>query len=52
MKIERREVHASIMRERVWEVVERELTTLDNPGLCIFCGEDAEGVEGDAEAEG
>jgi hypothetical protein len=35
--------------ERVCEAVERHHASLDNPGMCIFCGCDAEGVEPDAE---
>lgn len=30
------------------EAVERENETLDNPGFCLACGADAEGVEPDA----
>ena len=30
------------------EAVEHHQTTLDNPGFCIRCGEDAESVEPDA----
>ena len=42
------EAHPTITVERVAEAVEREATSLDNPGFCIACGEDAEGVEPDA----
>ena len=38
-----------ITLDRVVEAVERHNTSLDNPGFCIYCGADAEGVEGDAE---
>lgn len=41
-------LHESVTLERVLEAVERQHTTLDNPGLCIRCGADAEGVEPDA----
>lgn len=34
---------------RILEAVERASTTLDNPGFCIACGADAEGVEPDAQ---
>ena len=41
-------VHASITPDRVIEAVERQQSSLDNPGFCIACGEEAEGVEPDA----
>jgi hypothetical protein len=46
---ERREAHASVTAERVMEAAEREMTSLDNPGFCLACGEEAEGCEPDAE---
>lgn len=42
-------VHESVTLERVCEAVESYMTTLDNPGICILCGVDIEGVEPDAE---
>lgn len=42
-------VHKSITESRVLEAAEREMYSLDNPGLCIACGAEAEGVEPDAE---
>jgi len=30
------------------EAVERQMSSLDNPGFCIACGADAEGCEPDA----
>ncbi len=42
--------HPSITLERVMEAVERGHTSLDNPGLCIACGKDADGCEPDARA--
>ena len=48
MKINGIEMHASITAERIGEAVERELTSLDNPGFCINCGEEAMGCEPDA----
>jgi hypothetical protein len=47
--LERTLWHESITRERVAEMVERQATTLDNPGACLICGEEAMGVEPDAE---
>jgi hypothetical protein len=41
-------IHPSITVERVMEAVERHNSSLDNPGFCVACGEDAEGVEPDA----
>lgn len=44
--------HPSITAERVCAAVERQNTTLDNPGFCLACGEEAEGVDPDAEEYG
>ena len=41
-------LHKSITNERIIEAVERGMSSLDNPGLCIACGEDADGCEPDA----
>ena len=41
-------MHPSVTPERVTEAVERARLSLDNPGFCIRCGADAEGVEPDA----
>lgn len=41
-------VHPSITIERVVEAVKRQLFTLDNPGFCLKCGEEADGCEPDA----
>lgn len=40
--------HPSITIDRIIEAVERHQTTLDNPGFCLACGEEVEGVEPDA----
>lgn len=40
--------HPSITEDRVIEAIERQHTSLDNPGFCLACGEDAEGCEPDA----
>ena len=42
-------IHPSITAERVAQAVEREITTLDNPGFCLACGNESEGYEPDAE---
>ncbi len=34
--------------EQVTEAVEREMMTLDNPGFCLACGDEAGGCEPDA----
>ena len=41
-------MHKSITSARVCEAVERYNTTLDCPGFCIACGEEADGCEPDA----
>lgn len=41
-------IHKSVTPERVMEAVEEAMLTLSNPGFCVVCGEDAEGVEPDA----
>jgi hypothetical protein len=49
MRIGGYKVHASITTDRICEAVERHMTSLDNPGFCISCGEEADGCEPDAE---
>lgn len=41
-------MHPSITDTRILEACKRGRSTLDNPGFCIECGADAEGVEPDA----
>ncbi len=48
MKIDGNETHPSITADRIVAAVEASRRTLDNPGICICCGADAEGVEPDA----
>jgi hypothetical protein len=38
-------IHKSITEDRIMEAVEED----DNLGFCVYCGEDASGVEPDAE---
>ena len=45
----RRLPHKSITEDRVVAMCMRQLTTLDNPGICLACGEEADGCEPDAE---
>jgi hypothetical protein len=40
--------HPSITVDRVVEACERTMASLDNPGFCLACGEEAEGCEPDA----
>lgn len=41
-------MHQAITVERVLEVIERAEYSLDNPGFCLACGEEADGCEPDA----
>jgi predicted RNA-binding Zn-ribbon protein involved in translation (DUF1610 family) len=40
--------HSSVTVERVVEMVKRYRVTLDNPGICFACGEEAHECEPDA----
>ena len=42
-------IHESITEDRVIVAINRSNITLDNPGICLACGEDTEGCEPDAE---
>ncbi len=41
-------VHESITQERLMDAMQRGMDTLDNPGFCLACGEDADACEPDA----
>jgi len=41
-------IHKSITIDRVVTAVEDAQSSLENPGFCIACGEDASGCEPDA----
>lgn len=41
-------VHPTVTRARITEAVERYHASLDNPGICVYCGADADGCEPDA----
>ena len=41
-------INPEVTLDRVTEAIERSHTSLDNPGFCIRCGAEAEGVEPDA----
>lgn len=42
-------MHKSITYNRVMGAIERRNLTLDNPGLCLACGNEQEGCEPDAQ---
>ena len=46
--LERSKWHKSVTPERIVEAVQRYNTTLDNPGICLACGEEAMDCEPDA----
>jgi hypothetical protein len=48
MTIDGIKVHASVTEDRIIAAVETTRQSLENPGICIRCGADAEGVEPDA----
>jgi hypothetical protein len=41
-------VHPSVTEVRIIAFIEATRRSLENPGICIRCGADAEGVEPDA----
>jgi hypothetical protein len=41
-------IHASVTADRVMELVRHYSNSLDNPGICLACGEDAMDCEPDA----
>lgn len=41
-------MHQSITQDRIIEACERRMTSLDNPGFCITCGNEQDGCEPDA----
>lgn len=40
--------HPSITPERIEDACERRMKSLDNPGFCLACGFEQDGVEPDA----
>jgi hypothetical protein len=48
MKIGGVKIHADVTVDAIVAAAGRRSTTLDNPGFCIACGCEAEGVEPDA----
>jgi len=41
-------IHPDITADRIMEACERRMHSLDNPGFCVACGAEVEGVEPDA----
>lgn len=41
-------IHQDVTLDRITEAVERSHTSLDNPGFCVLCGAEVDGVEPDA----
>ena len=41
-------IHKSITLDRVTDLVEQAQSSLSNPGLCLACGDEADGCEPDA----
>jgi len=41
-------MHPTVTLDRITTAVERQMTTLDDPGFCTACGAEAGGVEPDA----
>lgn len=46
--LKRSDWHPSVTGAAVMEACERRRTSLDNPGFCLACGEEASGIEPDA----
>jgi hypothetical protein len=41
-------LHQSVTMQRIMEAVKRQQSSPDNPGICVLCGNEAEGCEPDA----
>jgi hypothetical protein len=44
-------IHPDVTVAKIVDACERHQTTLDNPGFCIACGVEAEGVDPDARGD-
>jgi len=44
----RKKWHPAITDDAIIEAIERRMTSLDNPGFCLACGAECDGVEPDA----
>lgn len=49
MEIQGQLVHKAITPDAILDAVERAMMTLDNPGFCLVCGEEAFSCEPDME---
>jgi hypothetical protein len=47
--IKRKYWHKSVTDDAIVDAVERSHASLDNPGFCLVCGAEKDGVEPDAE---
>jgi hypothetical protein len=47
--LERKDWHPSLTDEVLMDACERRIHSLDNPGFCLVCGDEASGCEPDAE---
>jgi hypothetical protein len=45
---QREQWHSSLTDERILVAAERQMLSLDDPGFCLACGNEAHGVEPDA----
>lgn len=41
-------LHPSLTQDRIIDAAKRQMCGLDNPGLCVACGNEQEGCEPDA----
>jgi hypothetical protein len=46
--LSRKSWHPTITEDRIMDACERRNMTLDNPGLCLICGNEQDGCEPDA----
>lgn len=46
--MKRSDWHKSVTDERIIDAARRQMTTLDNPGFCLSCGQEQDGCEPDA----
>lgn len=48
MTVARKEWHRDVTEDRLTEMARRRMSCLDNPGICLACGIEADGCEPDA----